>query len=98
VNAANPIDLLFEGMEKLGPGSDDETRRMLRRLPSKRFDVTIDAGCGAGRQTMVLVDELGTLVHAIDTYQPFLQILRRRAGQANVDHLVQTHCMDIKRR
>lgn len=96
MSTANPIDLLFSGMEKLGPGSDDETRQMLRRLPSKGFDVTIDAGCGTGRQTMVLIDELGTAVHAIDTHEPFLRVVRQRAAQANVSHLVRTHCMDIK--
>lgn len=96
MSTANPVDLLFGGMEKLGPGSDDDTRQMLRRLPSKSFEVTVDAGCGTGRQTMVLVNELGVPVHAVDAYEPFLQVLRRRAAQANVGHLVQTHCMDIK--
>jgi 2-polyprenyl-3-methyl-5-hydroxy-6-metoxy-1,4-benzoquinol methylase len=69
---SNPIDLLFGGMEKLGPGSSAYTLHVLRLLPKQRFQVIVDAGCGAGRQTMVLAQELGTLVHAVDAYAPFL--------------------------
>jgi hypothetical protein len=45
---------------------------------------------------MVLAKELGTLVHAVDSYEPFLNDLTRRAKQARIEHLVQTHCMDMK--
>jgi trans-aconitate methyltransferase len=96
VSAAEPIDLLFGGLEKLGPGSDEETLQMLHRVPRERLDVVVDAGCGAGRQTMVLVEALRKTVHAVDSHEPFLQTLRRRAAQANVRHLVQVHCMDMQ--
>ena len=45
---------------------------------------------------MVLAQELGTLVHAVDTYEPFLHDLVRRAQEARIGHLVQTHCMDMQ--
>lgn len=93
---SNPIDLLFGGMEKLGPGSDVHTVHVLRLLPKQQFPVIVDAGCGSGRQTMVLAKELGTLVHAVDTYEPFLSDLRRRAGEAGIEHLMRAHCMDMK--
>jgi trans-aconitate methyltransferase len=79
MNISNPIDLLFGGMEKLGPGGNAQTLHVLRLLPKQRFHVIVDAGCGAGRQTMVLAKELGTLVHAVDAYEPFLHDLVRRA-------------------
>ena len=91
----NPIDLLFGGMEKLGPGGNVHTLNVLRLLP-KQFHVIVDAGCGTGRQTMVLAKELGTQVHAVDSYEPFLNDLTRRARAAGIGHLIQTHCMDIK--
>ena len=96
VGSYSPIDLLFGGMEKLGPGGNAHTLHVLRRLPTQRFRVVVDAGCGTGRQTMVLAKELGTLVHAIDTHQPFLNDLTRRAKQAGIEHLVRTHCMDME--
>ena len=49
-----------------------------------------------GRQTTVLASELGTLIQAVDFYQPFLNRLKHRAKEKGLAHLVQTHCMDMK--
>ena len=96
MNTYNPIDLLFGGMEKLGPGGNIHTLNVLRLLPKQQFHVIVDAGCGTGRQTMVLAKELGTLIHALDSYEPFLHDLTRRAKAVGIEHLIQTHCMDMK--
>jgi SAM-dependent methyltransferase len=92
----NAVDLLFGGMEKLGPGGNEHTIRVLHLLPAKRFSVIVDAGCGTGRQTLALARELGAPVHAVDTHQPFLDELARRAREAKLEHLVRMHCMDMK--
>jgi cyclopropane fatty-acyl-phospholipid synthase-like methyltransferase len=96
MNTYNPIDLLFGDMEKLGPGGNAHTQHVLCLLPQQQFHVIVDAGCGTGRQTMVLAKELGTLVHAVDSYEPFLNDLTRRAKAAGIEHLVRTHCMNMK--
>lgn len=92
----DPIRLLFGGMEKLGPGDNAHTLQVLRQLPQWEFRVVVDAGCGTGRQTLVLVRELGTPVHAVDSSESFLHDLTRRASEAGVGSLVQAHCMDMK--
>jgi SAM-dependent methyltransferase len=92
----NPVDLLFANMDKLSPGDDRLSLYVLRSLPEHRFEIVVDAGCGAGRQTMVLANELGTPIQAVDSYQPFLNRLKRRAREKGVAHLVCTHCMDMK--
>jgi cyclopropane fatty-acyl-phospholipid synthase-like methyltransferase len=92
----DPIALLFGGMEKLGPGDNTHTLQVLRLLPKQQFRAVVDAGCGTGRQTIAIAKELGTLVHAVDLYEPFLNDLSRRAKEAGVDHLVQVHRMDMK--
>ena len=61
MNTYKAIDLLFGGMEKLGPGGNAHTLHVLRLLPKQQFRVIVDAGCGTGRQTMVLAKALGTL-------------------------------------
>jgi len=91
----NPVDLLFGGMEKLGPGSNVDTLHVLHLLPKRAFRVVIDAGCGTGRQTIALAQELGTVIQAVDTHRPFLNDLARRAKEARVEQLVQTHCLDM---
>jgi SAM-dependent methyltransferase len=92
----NPFDLLFADMDKLSPGDDSLTRYVLRSLPQHRFEVVVDAGCGTGRQTMVLARELATPIQAVDSYQPFLNRLERRAQETGLDNLVQINCMDMK--
>ncbi|MEX0832925.1 MAG: class I SAM-dependent methyltransferase [Actinomycetota bacterium] len=95
MSTQDPVELLFGGMQKLGPGGDADTLHVLRSLPQKSFDVVVDAGCGAGRQTIALAKELRTTIHAIDSHQPFLDELTLRAEQAGVASLVEAHCMDM---
>lgn len=96
MNTYDPVDLLFGGMEKLGPGDNVHTLHVLRLLPQQPFHVVVDAGCGTGRQTLALAKELGILVHAVDSHEPFLNDLVRRARDGKVEQLVQTHCLDMQ--
>lgn len=96
MNTNNATDLLFGGMEKLGPGANVHTLHVLRLLPRQQFRVIVDAGCGTGRQTLTLAKALGTLVHAVDAYTPFLHALTQRAKEAGLAHLVHTHGMDMR--
>ena len=92
---SNPIDLLFGDMKKLGPGSNSDTLKVLNMLPTATHEVIVDAGCGAGRQTLTLANRLQKLVHAVDSYEPFLASLVQLAQEAGIEHLVRTHCMDM---
>ena len=96
MNNISLIDLFFGGMAKLGPGSDMDTRHVLGLLPKRGHRIVVDAGCGTGRQTLVLAKELGTLVHAVDSHEPFLKELLRRATDLGIAGRIEAHCMDIK--
>ena len=96
MKSPNPVDLLFAEMDKLSPGDDNLSLYVLRSLPKHWFEVVVDAGCGAGRQTMVLASELRTPIQAVDSYQPFLDRLKQRANEKGIAHLVRAHCMDMK--
>lgn len=95
MSESDAISLLYGGMDKLGPGSDEDTRRVLGMLPPGPFPLVVDAGCGTGRQTLVLAEGLQTPIHAVDTFEPFLKDLERRAAEKGLDHLIQAHCMDM---
>jgi ribosomal protein S18 acetylase RimI-like enzyme/trans-aconitate methyltransferase len=95
-STSDPIALLFGGMQKLGPGSNADTMHVLQLLPRHRFDTVVDAGCGTGRQTLVLAGQLGVTVHAVDTYQPFLADLELRAREAQLADRVHVHRMDMQ--
>ena len=92
----DPIQLLFGGMDKLGPGTDEDTLRVLRGLPRQSFTTVVDAGCGTGRQTLPLARTLNTTIHAVDICQDFLNHLRQRAAEQRLEHLIQTHCLDMR--
>lgn len=92
----DPFDVLFAGLDKLGPGDDTHTRYVLQLLPHQKFSTVVDAGCGTGRQTLVLARELDTLIQAVDSRASFLEQLSQRACTANLERGVQTHCMDMK--
>ena len=95
MSKADPIELLFGNMEKLGPGSNEDTLKVLGMLPKRPYPSIVDAGCGSGRQSLVLAKQLQTIVHAVDSHEPFLQYLERKAKDDGLEHLIQTHCMDI---
>jgi SAM-dependent methyltransferase len=95
MSVSDPVGLLFGGMKKLGPGDNAHTLRVLRLLPKREFRVIVDAGCGTGRQTLALAKALGTLIHAVDSSEQFLDELVRRAGESGIGQLVRTHCMDM---
>ncbi|MCT7985013.1 class I SAM-dependent methyltransferase [Laspinema sp. A4] len=63
-----------------GPGSDEATREAIRRLPPlPRSPKVLDLGCGPGRQSLVLAQELNTTVIAVDLHEPFLKQLEGSA-------------------
>lgn len=80
----------------MAPGGNVHTLRVLELLPRQQFRVIVDAGCGTGRQTLVLAKKLGTLIHAVDVSEPFLHELAQQAKVAGIEHLVETHCLDMK--
>lgn len=95
MNEVDPIELLFGGMEKLGPGSNTDTLKVLGMLPKQPCSLVVDAGCGSGRQSLVLAKQLQTVIHAVDSYEPFLRSLEKRAKDTGIAHLIHTHCMDM---
>ena len=95
MNEVDPIGLLFGEMEKLGPGSNTDTLEVLGMLPRQPYQSIVDAGCGSGRQSLVLAKQLQTIVHAVDSFAPFLKSLEKRARTDGIEHLIQTHCMDM---
>ena len=76
---------LFVGLPRGGPGDNESTRKAfgyLKDLPSEPF--ILDIGCGHGMQTLELARISNGKIIALDTYQPFLDILLRNAKEEGV--------------
>jgi trans-aconitate methyltransferase len=67
------------------PGSDAATRQALAMIPDlPAVPRILDIGCGPGAQTVALAQAGAGVITAVDTHQPFLDDLARRAAQAGV--------------
>ena len=88
------MDLFFElhhDLPREGPGEDGSTRRafaLMSDLPAQPR--LLDIGCGPGIQTLELARICDGSILAIDTHQPFLEALARRAEQEGVAERIST--------
>ena len=88
----------FEGMGRLGPGSDASTRKAADLFGRKNEALTIlDAGCGNGIQTLVLAEAFpDARITALDNYAPFLENLKREAEKRGVARRLTTVCASLE--
>ena len=93
------MEIFFEihrDLPREAPGSDACTARALSMIPALPDDPRIlDIGCGPGAQTLVLARQTGGRVTAIDTHQPFLDDLARRAERAGLTSRVHPQLGDM---
>lgn len=88
---------LFEGMPRLGPGTDEATLKALKMIPANGEKKVLDLGCGTGAQTFVLAKNLEGRVIALDNYQPFLDRINQKASEESLQASIKTVCMDMKK-
>ncbi|OIM99638.1 methyltransferase [Idiomarina sp. MD25a] len=56
---------VFDGLERWGPGTDEDTLHALKMLPSKPHNL-LEIGCGKGAATLVLAKAIDAQITAID--------------------------------
>ena len=84
------------GLPKQGPGSDASTRRALAAVgPLPERPRILDLGCGPGRQTVVLAQETGGDVIAVDLLPPFLEQVEERVARAGLSDRVRTRSVSM---
>ena len=86
------MNIFFEVHQDLpreGPGDETSTLRALHYLKDLPDSPSfLDIACGPGDQTMVLASHSNGHFTAIDTHQPFLDNLARRANQAGLNERI----------
>ncbi|MEU3731681.1 bifunctional class I SAM-dependent methyltransferase/N-acetyltransferase [Streptomyces sp. NPDC033538] len=85
---------LHHDLPRQGPGSDATTRRLLEMVgPLPECPRVLDAGCGPGRSTLLLAEEAGAHVTAVDLHQPFLDGLAAEAARRGLgDQVTVVNC------
>jgi ubiquinone/menaquinone biosynthesis C-methylase UbiE len=82
---------LFSGLPRGGPGDNKSTRKAfsyLKKLPLE--PLILDIGCGHGMQTIELARISKGKIIALDNYQPFLDILIKKAKEEGFDKRIIT--------
>lgn len=86
----------FATLPRQGPGSEEQTRAVLRRLPPLPASPAVaDVGCGSGAAAFVLAEELKTPVRAFDISPILLDVLTERAATRGLGDLVRPEVADM---
>lgn len=88
-----PHSLFWEihsGLPREGPGDKVSTQKAFRMATELPTDPAIlDIGCGPGQQTLDLAEISQGRITAVDTHDPFLQVLKHRAAAAGFSERIQ---------
>ena len=75
----------FSGMERQGPGSQEQTIKALSFIDNLTNESLIaDIGCGTGGQTMVLAQHAPGHITGIDLFPLFIELFNRNAAKLNL--------------
>jgi SAM-dependent methyltransferase len=92
----NPFFDIHKDIPREGPGGHASMLNALSTMKDLPPHPTIlDVGCGPGKQTIALAQETAGHITAIDTHQPFLERLERRAQEAGVIDQIRTVNMSM---
>ena len=88
---------IHKDLPREGPGDSESTRKAFRKLAMLPEQAAIlDVGCGPGVQTMdlALISE-GTIA-AVDTHQPFLDVLQQKINDECLQDRIKVHNQSMK--
>src|SRR6202051_4651832 len=75
---------IHRDLPREGPGDNASTRRALACLTLPEAPAILDIACGPGMQTIDLARTTRGRITALDTHQPFLDEVQRRAVAAGL--------------
>jgi len=84
----------FKSMDYLGPNCKEESVKVINSLSITNKNIKIaDIGCGTGRPTEILANELNGKIIAIDLAEEFLEPAKKRFNDKNLN--IETSCQDM---
>lgn len=93
------MDIFFEihkNLPREGPGDPESTLKALSFVPELPVDGRIlDIACGPGMQTLDLAEQTKAKIEALDTHQPFIEVLEKKILEAGLGHRVQTRNLSM---
>jgi len=88
---------IFSNIPRQGPGNTANTFKALASVDLKGKDLKVlDIGCGSGVQTLDLARKIEGRIIAVDSHQPYLDELNKRAIRAKLNNKINTMLGDMK--
>jgi len=77
----------YKDLNFLGPNCRNESIKAINSIPlsSKKDIKVVDMGCGTGRQSEILANELNGKIIAIDLFEEFIESAKKRFFNNNLD-------------
>ncbi len=86
----------FEGMLRLGPGSENATLEAIKDIPVDTAVKILDIGCGVGTHTFILARTLpNAIITAIDNNPDYIEELNSKAEKFGLGSQVNGLCMSM---
>lgn len=90
--------LAFKDLDRLAPGSNNSTLKVLELLgldKNSKLDI-LEVGCGKGADTLILADYFNrSTIEAIDLFPHYLTVLNEKIKDNNLDSRVFSYEMDM---
>ncbi len=88
------FERIFDGLDRLGPGSAEDTLQALHALPAVPHTL-LDIGCGRGVSTVLLAEHTPALITALDNDEYNLTCLRETLGDKALQERVKLVCASM---
>lgn len=90
------MTLLYEPLERQGPGDDAFAHVLLERLPGLPAKPQIaDLGCGTGHSSLLLARHFQSSILCVDFLEPFLARLEADAAKEGLSSRIKIHAADM---
>jgi len=88
------FERIFEGLDRLGPGDDDDSLRSRNSIPINTGEL-LEIGCGKGVTTKLLAEHTQFSFTALDNDEYSLSCLRERIEQTSLENRITPVCASM---
>ena len=90
----NDFERIYDGLDRLGSGSETDTLKALSSVPNKPTSI-LDIGSGTGASALVLAEHCNASIVALDNDEKSLETLDNRARQKGLDQNITIRCASM---
>jgi DNA-binding transcriptional MerR regulator len=91
----NDFMAVYSTIERWGPGSSDATIQALRSIPMTPSDHVLEIGCGKGTSTILLAEQSGATITAVDNEILAINFLNNKIKGSELEACIKPICASM---